>query len=172
MKTIYLIRHANAKTFEGIQDIDRPLNRKGYEQAYKMSGEIASGVSGKVIIASSPSVRTYSTAGIFADRLGISRSSIIQDDSLYNSDIKNYLDFITSIETPIETLLLCGHNPTISELISHFSGGPSHDVSPGTVAVLNFECSDWQGVKKSPAVIKAIFSPKIWFPDRENYEGK
>ena len=41
MKKLFLVRHADAKKGLEINDIDRPLSRKGYDQAYKIAKEIS-----------------------------------------------------------------------------------------------------------------------------------
>ncbi len=65
MKTIYLIRHAKSDWDNPLlQDIERPLNERGYADANVMGTRLKT----PGLIISSPAVRALSTALIFARR--------------------------------------------------------------------------------------------------------
>lgn len=162
MKHLILVRHAKAKKAEGtsIKDIDRPLNVIGYEQAYQMTADVAPHVKGNVLFVSSSSVRTLSTAFIFADKMDYSRSAIRLENSLYLSDADSYLDVISSVEDSVDTLLIFGHNPTISELITDFGGQAYGDVPPGSVAIFKTDLEEWPSIIHSKLTLKALFLPK------------
>ena len=72
MKNVILVRHAKAdKTMHTINDADRPLTERGITDAELVSSMIAGEkiTLGKLV--SSPAIRAYSTALIFARKLEI-----------------------------------------------------------------------------------------------------
>ncbi len=162
MKYLILVRHAKAKKAEGtsLKDIDRPLSIIGYEQAYQMSVEIIPYAKRNTLFISSPSVRTISTAWIFSDRVNHSRSAVQLENSLYPGDAGSHLEVISVVDKSIETVLIFGHNPTISELITRFAGQDYGDVSPGSVAVFKIDADSWEHIRSATSALMAIFSPK------------
>ena len=143
-----------------VKDIDRPLSRTGYEDAYRISKQIIPIVSENILFVSSPSVRTYSTAAIFSDTLNKKHSSIKIVDRLYETGIDEYMDTISSVNDDISSLLLFGHNPTIGELIFQLSGTNHGDIAPGTVGYFEADIARWQDITGMTSKLKGLFSPK------------
>src|SRR5436190_18997490 len=84
MKIIILIRHAKSSwKFPELKDMDRPLNKRGLNDAPLM-GKIL-----KVLnlmpdlIISSPAVRASSTAKMIAQEVGFSENQIVTEEDLY-----------------------------------------------------------------------------------------
>ena len=70
MKTLYLARHAKSDWGnEVLKDIDRPLNNRGYSDAYIQSVKFSTDQKHPDLIISSPAVRAFTTAGIFSRTL-------------------------------------------------------------------------------------------------------
>ena len=161
MKNLILVRHAKAKKdLPGIRDIDRPLSRAGYDESYQLKGEVKKFLKGNVLFASSPSVRTLSTAGIFADENNYPRVKIRTDITLYESSEEEYFDFIKSVEKDVDSLLIFGHNPTISQIAHRCTKGTIGDLPTCAIVVLEFNTNDWEGLLPDEAKLLAVFSPK------------
>jgi phosphohistidine phosphatase len=70
MKKLFLVRHAKSDwTYEGLPDIDRPLNERGYRDAHIMSKHLSSKKHVPDGIIASPAIRTINTALIFSRNL-------------------------------------------------------------------------------------------------------
>src|SRR5580693_1716080 len=116
MKTVYLIRHAKSDWgVDSLADIDRPLNTRGYTDSHTMSIRIKNKNVIPDAILSSPAIRAISTALIFARNLDFNVSNIKINATLYHSDAKKYLQAISQIDNKINSFMLFGHNPIITD---------------------------------------------------------
>lgn len=124
MKTIFLIRHADAipKRF-GTHDRDRPLTKEGEKAAKKMARRLAkNGVSPDMIV-SSPADRALETAQIFAAVLKYPMHNILIDSSLYEHEgAACWESLLPTIRSGTVTLMLFGHNPSLPKLAEFFAG--------------------------------------------------
>ncbi len=101
-------------------------------------------------IISSPLVRCMQTATIVADALGLEPS---QDDRLRpGADLDAVADLL--LEHPdTETILLCGHQPDMSQLVFDLTGG-SVAFKKGTLAIL-----DLTTPRPNSAHLAALYPP-------------
>lgn len=119
MKTLYLVRHAKSSwDYENISDIDRPLKIKGIRDSYEIARRLKLRNLFPDIIISSPANRAIHTALIFIRVLevGYDRLKIFED--VYDGDIDDLKYIINNISDDINSVMLVGHNPVISELAS------------------------------------------------------
>jgi len=157
MKTLYLVRHAKSGRDLDIRDFDRPLNERGYSDAHQIAIQVASGNNQIDSIISSPAVRTITTALIFAGHLKYSTEKLILRHQLYDSELKDYLTVISQM-TNTSSILLVGHNPTISELAQKLSIIRLNELKTSEVVALEFDISSWKDIFN--AVGKLIFQVK------------
>jgi len=116
MKTLYLVRHAKSDwADDGLADIDRPLNKRGYRDAHTMSALMKEKKLLPQLIITSPAIRAISTALIFCRNLKLDYSTIVIDESLYGTDVKHYIDSVSQIDNKYKSIMLFGHNPIISD---------------------------------------------------------
>ncbi len=121
MKTLYLIRHAKSDWGRAeLKDIDRPLNARGYSDAYKMSSVLREKKIAPDLIITSPAVRAISTALIFCRNFQIDASQLIINSKLYDTSVKDYQNCISKIENNFSHVMLFGHNPTIADCAESF----------------------------------------------------
>ncbi len=125
---VYVCRHAQAEpnSVSGL-DVDRPLTREGRLQARYLAGLMSNTQPGERPrwVLASPAVRTQQTAQAIADELGLSITTL--DDLLPMCPAGAA---IAVIERHAEgaPVLLVGHNPTVTALVSILLHGPSAGV--------------------------------------------
>ena len=116
MKILFL-RHAEAiSQYE--DDFNRPLTESGQKQVREVAKHLSIFDLSSFDLAVSPARRTRETLDLLCDSLKI-ESKYQTHDSLYSSDVNQYLDAIR--ESTSENLLIVGHNPAISEALSTLS---------------------------------------------------
>ena len=77
MKTLYIVRHAKSSwDYEGIEDIDRPLKKRGIHDAHLVSKFLAAKINKPDVFISSSANRALHTAVIFCDNLKYHRRRI------------------------------------------------------------------------------------------------
>jgi len=150
VKTLYLIRHGNtAVRKKGLPDVDRPLTHKGETRAKSMAKQLHKEKVKPELIISSPAERAVATAQIFAKELAYPIEDIQNRDLLYNSITPyGFINILRSIDDKIETVLLIGHNPTLSKfaamLLPHFW----HYLPKCGVVGIVFHKETWQKISR------------------------
>jgi phosphohistidine phosphatase len=129
MKTVYLLRHAKAKKdLPDVPDRERPLARRGREDAERMGRLFhRMGIHLDTVL-SSPALRTRQTLELFLPPLSFPLESVEYLEELYPGSSQEILSLLcalkdspTSIDRE-EAVLICGHNPAIEELASQWAG--------------------------------------------------
>lgn len=148
MKELVLIRHAKSDwTKESIQDIDRPLNERGYEDAYILSKWYKEEMGLPDQILSSPATRALNTAFIFARIFGIKEREVLIDENLYESLVKTYLKSISQTDNKVNRLMVFGHNPMMTELCNELNKDLFFDNVPTCgIVKIGFEFKDWKDI--------------------------
>lgn len=70
-------------------------------------------------------------------------------DALYTAQISTYLDALAQIPADAETVMIVGHNPTISSAFEFFLQRPN-PFYPATIGYLGFEIDDWGKLIENP----------------------
>lgn len=114
MKTLILMRHAHAA--QGEDDFARPLTDRGQKQAEVVGADFKElGLLPDRVLCSS-ALRARRTAEIVAALLGFS-GEIAKSDLLYDASMMDYFKAIQGTAETVTTVLLVGHNPSVSELL-------------------------------------------------------
>jgi phosphohistidine phosphatase len=118
MKKIILIRHAKSDWDNpSLPDYDRPLADRGLRDAPQMATSLKNRGVHIDLICSSTAQRAKQTACITAAVLGYQEAEIKWEKSLYHASASHLLQFIQSQSNQVQTLVLVGHNPGLTELI-------------------------------------------------------
>lgn len=156
MKTLYIIRHADAVDGFDIPDSFRQLSKRGIEQSNAQGLRFAQLPALWYV---SPALRTYATAHILAKHQ--KKAPTIQlRPSLYNSQLDNYLDVLVETDDAVNEVAIIGHNPTVSEL-AFALGKYSGIFKKGSVAKINFEISSWTELPASVGTLEFFETPPM-----------
>jgi phosphohistidine phosphatase len=145
MKELYLMRHAKSSWKENnIKDFDRPLNKRGKADAPFM-GEILKNLQVKPdAILSSSALRTTSTALMVAESLQFAEKNIIFDKRIYEAGDKALIKIIKEIPPHINSLMLIGHNPGLTELANMLTDSYVYNVPTSGVYAIRFPFYSWE----------------------------
>jgi phosphohistidine phosphatase len=118
---LYLLRHGLAMErgtagFEN--DASRPLTPKGKRQLRKVAAAIGAMELKFDAIWSSPLVRARQTADIVAKELNIKRKPVLAAELSPGGSANKLIQKIRGLKIKPENVLLVGHEPDLSELIS------------------------------------------------------
>ncbi len=115
--TLYLLRHAKSSwDHPDLTDAERPLSERGLINAPKMGARLAKLKIKPQLILSSPADRAISTARLMAPALGYPMGDIKTIDSLYHASDQQLLRVCNQfIEPGLESLMLVGHNPGLTD---------------------------------------------------------
>ena len=156
MKTLYLLRHAKADS--GLSnDLGRDLTTQGRRQAESIGRWMSeNGIMPDCIICSAAK-RTKLTAKICSERAGYQRS-IRFEDGLYDACGDTYFDIIVALNNKYDSVMIVGHNPAISAVVTILTG-VQLDMSPCMLVCIGFTIDKWISVKNANAKLKWFQSP-------------
>ena len=115
MKTLYLLRHAKSSwKFQQLEDIERPLNRRGMNDAPKMGARFLARQESVELFITSPAKRAQITAQLFAEASGNQKNLIRTDPALYFEGQNGIEQVIRAIKDSCNAVMLVFHNPDIT----------------------------------------------------------
>jgi phosphohistidine phosphatase len=118
MKKIIFIRHGKSGwDSPWLSDHDRPLAERGIIDVPHMALRLQKRGLVPDLIVSSTALRAADTARLTAAVFGYPESAIVLEKSLYHASPELLLEVIRSQSEAVQTLVLVGHNPGLTELI-------------------------------------------------------
>lgn len=140
-KKLYIIRHAKAEipTWEK-KDFDRNIMDKGAARAQHISNKLKDilAIDKHTAVISSSANRAIQTAQIFCTSLGFPLQNILQTKAIYEAYYLDILNIINQIPKQIDTVLVFGHNPGLSDLTNYICNSYI-DLKTSQVAVITIE---------------------------------
>jgi phosphohistidine phosphatase len=163
MKTIFLIRHAKSSwATVGQRDIERPLEKRGLDDAPRMASHLKKlGIKPDLLV-SSPAVRARTTAEFFATAFNIPSQNIDSQQDIYEADERTILHIIHELPDAVDTVFLFGHNPTFTYVADSFSKRDRFENVP-TCGIVRIQ-SNTEGVSWANFTIKTAEVTGYWYP--------
>ncbi len=149
MKKLYLLRHAQ-KAQDYKDDYTRELSEQGFADAKSMALSLAK--EGVIVdgVLCSPATRTRQSAEIFAKELGFLKP-IFYNQTLYMGYVNEIKEVLSYTHDEINSLLLVGHNPSLSALAITLSDEFREDMKMGSVVEFEFDTDSWLDISKHNA---------------------
>lgn len=145
-RILLLVRHAKSSwKHPELDDIDRPLNRRGQRDAPEMGRRLRERLLIPDLMVSSPAVRARTTAELMAETIGYSAEILIVDD-LYAAAPRDVLDVVSALPDGCATAMVVGHNPTMTDLANRFTDQEIDNVP--TCGILTVEASSWPDIRQ------------------------
>ena len=143
-KTLLLLRHAKSSWEENeLDDINRPLNRRGVRDASEMGSRLLRRSLIPELIVSSPALRALATARAILTEVRCA-NPVVTEPELYGAAPQDVLDIVAGFDDGLQTAMVVGHNPTITQLANRLSDTPIENVP--TCGVLVAEATSWAAV--------------------------
>jgi phosphohistidine phosphatase len=169
VKTLGIWRHAKSDWNDrSLRDFDRPLNKRGLKGAELMGRHIAAVPVYWDRIIASPAVRVAQTIELGAQAASIN-PQVRWDRRIYLASSATLIDLLREQEGDPATILLCGHNPGLEDLI--FDLVPDDGSSPlrdlvevkfptATFALLELPIESWTDLAENGARLVEVTRPR------------
>ena len=152
MKILIFLRHGKSSwKQEDIDDSLRQLKSSGIEEIQEVSAFFAQKKINIDRVLSSPAIRAYNTSLIFMHALNIPVSSLVLDERIYESTAALIIKSIQRTPDSVNTLLVVGHNPSLSSTIEHLSSEAYTELPTGALVTLQAPITSWKEIKKLSA---------------------
>ncbi|GAA3823129.1 SixA phosphatase family protein [Cellulomonas soli] len=133
IRRLLLLRHAKAEHPQGVVDHQRPLALAGRRQSARVGAALAgSGLVPDLVLCSS-SLRTRQTWELVRTNLastldGRSFDPVVElSDEVYAADVHDVIDLLRAIPEQVRTVLVVGHEPTMSHTAATLAGTGSDE---------------------------------------------
>lgn len=161
-RTLIIMRHAKTEVAAPQQrDFDRNLLQRGKTDAHTMAERLKlAGIKPDCIIASI-ACRTQQTAAIVATSLNYPTEHIIHAAQLYLCSAEDIETQILGLSDQIQTAMIIGHNPSLSEFIYDIGNSIlSTELPTAGLVVLSLTCAHWHDFVSAKKQLELYDYPK------------
>ena len=161
MKLLYLVRHAKSSWSNlSLDDIDRPLNKRGKRDAPIMARRIKEQGIVPSLFLSSPAKRALKTCKVFARALDYPKYRIETDMGLYHASENEILEIIRQKNDALDSLIVFGHNPGFTSLANALTGQDIFNVPTCGIVAIAFAESSWSDIGYDRGELRFFDYPK------------
>jgi phosphohistidine phosphatase len=165
-RRLILLRHAKSSWPDSVPDTDRPLADRGIADA-TAAGPILEGIADPDVVLCSPALRTRQTWRLVSQALTDPPTPSFEA-AIYGASAQELLELIRAVPADAGTVLVIGHEPTMSttaDLIAG-SGSQAEDLAQlrrkyPTSGLAVFEVpSNWAELDAKNAVLEQFLIPR------------
>ena len=166
MKTLFLIRHSKSSWKDPfLDDFDRPLNKRGKQDAPFMAKKLLeNGVSLDLII-SSTALRARKTTQKFAKILQLKESQVFWKKKVYEARESDLLEIIKRVDKKYSSIALVGHNPEFTNFSNLVCNHYIYNIPTTGIVQVQFEFDSWAKVKEKSGKFVSFEYPKKYSID-------
>ncbi|MPY77058.1 MAG: histidine phosphatase family protein [Actinophytocola sp.] len=156
-RRLVILRHAKSGWPEGVSDIERPLAERGERDAPAAGRWLAENLGTIDMALCSPATRARETWTLAAGELAATPDTRY-DDRIYDASPGDLLAVVQDIDDDVETAVLIGHNPGLSQLVTALAGEP-HELKTSGIVVLTWS-GDWTDAGSVPVTLTETTKPR------------
>jgi len=162
MKRLYIVRHGKSSRDDfSISDHDRPVTEKGKQKTKKIAAALkAKGVLPDLIV-SSTAKRAKETALLLAHELDYPEDKIVFSETIYHAYDVSLLEELYGIDDAVESVMVVGHNPTLTDVVNIFAKEMIDNLPTSAVAAIHFKTKHWEQIDTCRYKLDYILTPKM-----------
>lgn len=154
MKTLYIVRHAKSSwAYEGIADIDRPLKKRGINDAHLMSKYLAKKINRPDVFISSVANRALHTGVIFCQNFNYPFSMLRIKKELYSFSDGYLVKTVRALDDNFNSAIIFSHDHGINTFVNKFGSQPIAHVTTCGVIGIRFDEKHWKNIKKGSTIL-------------------
>ena len=161
MKTVYIVRHAKSSwEYDGVKDIDRPLKKRGINDAHLLSKILIKKFKKPDVFVSSSAIRALHTAIIFCENFDYPLSNLKIKRQLYSFSDGYLVKTVKALDDGFNSVIVFSHDHGINTFVNKFGNKPIAHVPTCGVIGIEFDEKNWKDIKKGVTVL--IEFPKYY----------
>lgn len=158
-KQLLLVRHGKSDWGNtDLSDFDRPLNKRGKENAPEMAERLINRGLKIGQIVSSPAKRAKSTAKYFADAYNIDHIQF--EESIYEANTSALLKVVNGLDDDAENVVMFGHNPGFTDFANELCNADIYNIPTAGMVLISFPFDSWRMVSKGTGELIFFDYPK------------
>ncbi|WP_203258396.1 SixA phosphatase family protein [Hyunsoonleella ulvae] len=152
MKKLILVRHAKSSWEFDVIDHERPLKKRGIDDAHLIASELKLQNIKPDGVLVSDAERTKLTAKIILPALNVPENKISFEHKLYDFAGRDLIDVIKSCDNAVDTLMVFGHNHAITACVNTYGDRYIDNVPTCGVVILEFNVNEWSNISSGKNV--------------------
>ncbi len=145
MKRVILFRHGEA-SFDSVSDFQRSLTENGITSVAVSAQQLIDANIFPQIVIASAAQRTVETSNVLCEAMKLTVGNCKYMNKLYSQGADAYISEIIGHSDDVESIMIVGHNPSVSELANHFSNDMFFQLAPAGFVVVEFETNYWNHI--------------------------
>ena len=117
MSKLILIRHAKSDWSGNVNDLQRGLNKRGYNSCKVISEELKKRIDKPDLFLISPALRAKLTYENIFLNWGVKDNNLFVEEDLYNASVEQIKKTLSSKVLGFNTVVIIGHNPILNSLM-------------------------------------------------------
>ncbi|HPS32777.1 MAG TPA: histidine phosphatase family protein [Anaerolineaceae bacterium] len=146
-KTLLLMRHAKSSWHDkDLPDYQRPLKKRGAEDAAEIAEVLRENELVPQIILSSPALRASQTAEIVAKVCNLEQK-INYVNSFYMGEVREFVEQLQQLDDGLERVMIIAHNPGL-EAFMQLLDGKIEALPTAALAYISLDLHKWSDITK------------------------
>lgn len=146
MKQLYMVRHAKSSWKHDVPDHDRPLKKRGHNDATLVSQQIASETAAPEKIISSDANRARTTAEYFRKAFGLPADQLELNHTLYDFSGQDVMSVIKSLDDELDTVMIVGHNHAFTSVANMLGSEYIENLPTSGFVKISFPVDSWKDI--------------------------
>ncbi|PWS28545.1 histidine phosphatase family protein [Pedobacter yonginense] len=158
-KKLLLVRHAKSDWGNiDLKDFDRPLNKRGKDNAPEMAQRLLKRGFNFDLMVSSPAKRALTTARFFAEAYNVGEINL--EPRIYEANTTTLLNIVNDLPDDAETVVLFGHNGGLTDFANELCDGDIYNIPTAGMALIAFPFDAWKMVSRGTGELVFFDFPK------------
>ena len=161
MKRLLFCRHAKSSWKDySLKDIDRPLNKRGQRDAPFIAQKLKTYLGSIDLLFTSPAKRAVLTRSYFIN--AIMHKNLALNESIYEASLDDLLNVICDLDDEYSTVMIFGHNPSLTSLYNHFSDDYIVNLPTCGIFGLSSVSLAWSDIDTTNTTVDFLIYPKMY----------
>ena len=153
MKTLFIVRHAKSSwKYEGINDHDRPLKKRGINDAYLISKNMMSNFAKPDVFVTSSAIRALHTGLIFCDTFNYPLANLKINRSLYSFSDGYLIKTVKTLDDDYNSAIIFSHDHGINTFVNKYGNKLIQHVPTCGVIGLKLNIRHWKNLTKGKTI--------------------
>lgn len=118
---LMLLRHGKSDWATSASDVDRPLTERGKHDAKRLGVWLHKHGLVPDYIITSTAKRAWGTARRAAEKMGLDRDTIVQNERIYAAGISALMTILQDCPDSAKRVMLVGHNPGLEDMAKNLA---------------------------------------------------
>lgn len=154
MKTLFIVRHAKSSwQYEGIQDQDRPLKKRGIKDAYLVAKSFKKNYTKPDVFISSSAIRALHTSLIFSNTFNYPLANLKINKSLYSFSDGYLIKTVKALDDSYDSAIIFSHDHGISTFVNKYGNKLIDHVPTCGIIGIQLKIKHWKNLSKGKTIL-------------------